>query len=92
MLSGLAQTLTVLGTEANTQTGQLRSLAEESKGEARSMSVLTLIATIYIPASLLAVNSDYCTFLWLHHTDFWGVVDFLFGTRSVPEPCEYGGH
>jgi hypothetical protein len=69
VLSGLAQTLTVLGTEANTQTGHLRSLAEESKGEARSMSVLTLIATIYIPASLLAVSSDYPTFLSLHHTD-----------------------
>ena len=91
MLSGLAQTLTVLGTEANTQTGHLRSLAEESKGEARSMSVLTLIATIYIPASLLAVSSDYRTFLWLH-ANFWGVVDFLFGTRSVPGPCEYEGH
>jgi hypothetical protein len=53
------------------------------------MSVLTLIATIYIPASLLAVGSEYRTFLWLHHTDLWSVVDFLFGTRSVPEPREY---
>ncbi|KAF8853237.1 hypothetical protein BDZ45DRAFT_729630 [Acephala macrosclerotiorum] len=52
--SDLTQTLTTLSAQGNAQTGHLRSLAEESRADSRSMSVLTVIGTIHIPANLIA--------------------------------------
>jgi len=54
--SDLTKTLTTLSAQGNTQTGHLRILAEESTAGSKSMSVLTVIATIYIPANLIAVS------------------------------------
>lgn len=54
--SSLTQTLTTLSAQGNTQTGHLRTLAEEAMGDSRSMSILAVIATIYIPANLVAVR------------------------------------
>lgn len=51
MLASLTQ-------EMNAQSAELRHLAYESRTDARLTKILGFVATIYLPASLIAVNSQ----------------------------------
>jgi hypothetical protein len=50
--------LTGLATQSNAQGDQLKQLANVAVNDSRSMKIVTFIATLYLPANLLAVSSN----------------------------------
>jgi hypothetical protein len=43
---------------ANAQSDSLRELTEKTNRDSRSVKILTLVAMMYLPASLIAVSTD----------------------------------
>lgn len=54
--------LRILTTQVHEQGITLKKLTEESRNDSRSMKIVTFVATIYLPANLIAVS-----FILLYH-------------------------
>ena len=48
---------------ANTQADSLKDLAEKTSKDSRSMKVVTYIAMLYLPATLIAVSVAVCSII-----------------------------
>jgi hypothetical protein len=56
MMQHMLKLLTDLGASAKEETESLRILSEQAQDDARLIKILTFIAMLYLPASLVAVS------------------------------------
>jgi hypothetical protein len=56
MMRHMLKLLTDLGASAKEETESLRILSEQAQDDARLIKILTFIAMLYLPASLVAVS------------------------------------